>query len=176
MLAGALLIFWWVLRANDVFTWMEARVKWLSIAVQAIILPLALLLVLWGVRVMLARTDYDFSRQHGRVSQVNLESVENIWGRPHVQRDLVVNHYYLQPVTEEVRDNLGRIVKRTHMEQRDVPQNSITSTRGDIKLSRSERMKGSAKYPGFVVQCRFIYRVHNFADRSTLLHAWLSCA
>ena len=167
MLAGALLVFWWVLRSNDVYAAVNARAKWLSITVQAIVMPLALLLILWGVRVTLARTDLDFSKQHGRVSQVNLESVEKIWGSPHVQRDLLVAHYYMQPVSDEVRDELGRIVKRTQLQRIDVPQNSITSTRGEVTLTRSERKKGSAKYPGFVLQCHFIYRVRNFADRAT---------
>lgn len=168
MLAGALLVFWWVLRSNDVFASVNAKAKWLSITVQAITMPLALLLILWGVRVTLARTDVDFSKQHGRVSQVNLESVEKIWGSPHVQRDLQVSHYYMQPVSDEVRDELGRIVKRTHNERVEVPQNSVTSTRGEMTLTRSERKKGSAKYPGFILQCHLVYHVRNFAERDTI--------
>ena len=74
----------------------------------------------------------------------------------------------MQPVTEEGRDELGRIVQHTHMERRDVPQNSVTRTRGDVTLTRSERKKGSAKYPEFIVQCNFVYRVRNFANRDTI--------
>ena len=39
----------------------------------------------------------DFDRSHGRVSQVNYESVKTNWGPPHEQRELQVTHY----VTEE---------------------------------------------------------------------------
>lgn len=166
-LLGMLVIAWWVMTANDVMGWANRRARWLSIIVQAVLLPLLLFVMLWSMRVTLARTEYDFRRQHGRVSQSNLESVKNIWGRPHVQRDLVVSHYYLQPVTEEVRDNFGRIVKRTTMERRDVPQNSLLRTRGEVTLTRSERMKGTAKYPGFLLDCQYHYIVRNFAERNT---------
>jgi hypothetical protein len=74
----------------------------------------------------------------------------------------------MQTVTEEVRDDLGRIVKRTREQRQDVPQNSVISTRGEVTLLRSERKKGSAKYPGFIINCHFVYRVRNFADRATV--------
>ncbi|HEY3378980.1 MAG TPA: hypothetical protein VGL77_15955 [Armatimonadota bacterium] len=164
---SALAVFWWVLRTHDVPGWAAQRARWLNITVQAVVLPLLVFLILWGMRITLARTEYDFRRQHGRVSQANLESVEKIWGRPHVQRDLVVNHYYMRPVTEEVKDELGRIIMRTRMERVDVPQNSVTRTRGDVTLTRSERQKGTAKYPGFFLQCHFLYTVKNFANRQT---------
>ena len=167
VLLGMLVIAWWVMTENEVMSWANRRARWLSIAVQVVVLPLLLFVMLWSMRVTLARTEYDFRRQHGRVSQSNLESVQNIWGRPHVQRDLVVSHYYLEPVSVEVRDNVGRIVKRTTMERRDVPQNSLVRTRGEVTLTRSERMKGTAKYPGFLLDCQYHYTVRNFADRNT---------
>lgn len=167
ILVGVAVVLWWVLRADQVPEWAARRAPWLRVLAQAIVLPLLFFAILWGVRVSLARTEYDFRRQHGRVSETNLSSVESIWGRPHVQRDLTVYHTYQVPVTEEVRDQLGRIVTRTHMETREAPQNSITRTRGEVTLTRSERQKGSAKYPGFTLDCRFEYTVQNFADRRT---------
>ncbi len=167
ILVGMAVVLWWVLRADGVPEWAARRAPWLRVLTMAVVLPLLFFAILWGVRVSLARTEYDFRRQHGRVSETNLSSVESIWGRPHVQRDLTVYHTYPVSVTEEVRDQFGRIVTRTRMETREAPQNSVTRTRGDVTLTRSERQKGSAKYPGFTLDCRFDYTVQNFADRRT---------
>jgi hypothetical protein len=170
ILVGVIVIFWWVLRANGAPEWAAKKAKWLQVLALAVVLPGLFFLILWGMRVSLARTEYDFRRQHGRVSEANLSSVESIWGRPHVQRDLTVSHSYQVPVTEEVRDQFGRIVTRTRMETRYVPQNSITRTRGEVTLHRSERMKGTARYPGFTLDVAFDYTVRNFADRRTDAH------
>ncbi len=164
---GVMIVFWWVLRTREVPVWAGTRARWLSILVEAVALPTLFFLILWGVRITLVRTAYDFTLRHGRVSEVNLSSVEHIWGKPHVQRDLVVVHHYTVPVKEDVRDNLGRVVTRTRMETRTVPQNSITRTRGEATLTRSERQKGTAKYPGFKLACHFVYTVTNFAERAT---------
>jgi hypothetical protein len=167
VIIGMLIVFWWVMQLREVPAWAGAKARWLSVLVEAVALPALLFLILWGVRITLVRMERDFSHRHGRVSEVNLTSVERIWGKPHVQRDLVVEHSYTVPVTEEVRDQLGRIVTRTRQETRYVEQNSITRTRGDVTLTRSERTKGTAKYPGFLLDCRFRYTVTNFAERAT---------
>ncbi|OPZ88185.1 MAG: hypothetical protein BWY76_00081 [bacterium ADurb.Bin429] len=151
MLVGVAAIFWWVLRSQGVPEWSARKAPWLRVVALALALPTLFFILLWGC-------------------EANLASVESIWGRPHVQRDLTVYHTYLVPVTEEVRDQFGRIVTRTRMETREAPQNSITRTRGDVTLTRSERQKGTARYPGFTLDVAFDYTVKNFADRRTDAH------
>lgn len=167
MFVGLAVIFWGVLGKHDVAGWAGRRARWLVVLAEAVVVPLLFFAMLWGIRVVLARTEYDFRRQHGRVSETNLASVQSIWGKPHVQRDLVVQHSYKERVKEEVRDQFGRVVTRERWDERYIDQNSVAATRGEVTLTRSERQKGSARYPGYKIDCRFRYNVKNYAERAT---------
>ncbi|MBM4050979.1 MAG: hypothetical protein FJ279_38270, partial [Planctomycetes bacterium] len=113
-----------------------------------------------------------FSSQHGRVTEANLASVQRIWGYPHAQRELAVQHFV--ETTEETEesftdDESGRKrTKKTKTKVRNqVEQNSIVGSDVSVKIRMNYRRKGSAYYTCFEDECQFRYDVQNVTEKPT---------
>jgi len=112
----------------------------------------------------------EFDRLHGRVSEANLAAVRLIWGRPHVQRELSVNHYYeTVEVTSETYDASGENVinQKKQTVTKLWPQNSIQAADVRVGIAMNYRRKGSAYYTCYESANAFRYDVVNFADIPT---------
>lgn len=119
---------------------------WLRQLLESAVMALLFLGLLWAFRTVLTHNQQVFHRTHGSLSDANLQSAYSIWGRPHLQRELSVQHF--------VDDEL-------------VSQNSILSFTGEVDLSVSEREKGWALYNGFEGDMRFEYEIVNDSDQET---------
>ncbi len=127
---------------------------WLRRVVEAAVIALLFLGILWAFRSILNSNRAAFFATHGSRSDANLESAYSIWGRPHVQRELSVAHHVVETVNgAEVRQHR--------------PQNSITGFEGETHLTVSEREKGYAYYSGFEADVNLTYEVANVSDEPT---------
>ncbi|MCP4134270.1 MAG: hypothetical protein GY754_25070 [bacterium] len=143
--------------------------EWARRILESAGVALLFLGLLWSFRAILNNNNTDFRQEHGRVSSVNYESVKRIWGSPHVQRELAINHTIEKTVKEELprtdpsKPPLYKLVKQTY----EVEQNSILSSWGKIKLTLNKRKKGSAYYNGFNSSFKMEYSVVNDSSYTT---------
>lgn len=119
---------------------------WLRRVIEAAVGTFLFLGLLWAFRSILTNNQAIFYNTHGSLSDVNLYSAYSIWGRPHIQRELNVEHF----------------TRGTQAEQ-----NSILSFTGEVDLRLSEREKGYAYYNGFEADARFEYEIVNDSDLET---------
>ncbi|NOZ72254.1 MAG: hypothetical protein GXP38_10130 [Chloroflexi bacterium] len=142
---------------------------WLRRLIEASVGALLFLGLLWAFRGILNDNIDTFQSTHGSLSEANRYSARSIWGRPHVQRELMVKHY----VTTTEKEELPRLdltqppLYREVEVRKTIPQNSIIAFEGDVALQLSERQKGYALYSGYVIDARYNYTVLNDADFAT---------
>ena len=128
---------------------------------DASVVAVLLMGLLWSFRAVLHDNAASFASEHGRTSEANLQSVHSIWGGPHVQRELTVQHYRdLTTKEEQFRDDptlppLFREVTSTEQ----VDHDSIAAVRGRIEVVPNERRKGSGVYNGFEAEFQLTYTV-----------------
>lgn len=142
---------------------------WLRRVIEASIGAILFLALLWAFRSILTNNNMTFNATHGSLSDASLWSAQSIWGKPHMQRELVVNHFIEAVVQEEIpRPDPAQppLYKSTKVRQQ-VPQNSILGSVGQVDLALSEREKGYALYNGFVSKARFEFDVVNDSDVET---------
>ncbi|MDH4129405.1 MAG: hypothetical protein OEV44_11650 [Spirochaetota bacterium] len=143
--------------------------EWLKRIVEAGAIAIIFIGFLWAFRSILNDNYNSFRKAHGRVSETNFKSVKKIWGAPHIQRELVVDHFIEQTVKEEIpridlsKPPLYKMVKKIV----EVEQNSILSSRGEANLKLSERKKGSALYNGFEAEFSMDYVIINDSSHTT---------
>ena len=168
MVLGAALVFWAVYSRRRPAEDSAGAWPWLRAVLEASAAGLLFLAVLWGVRLELNHVERAFSGEHGRITQVNLESVRSIWGEPHEQPELRVTHSVIVTEKEQVPtspDQAPRFI--TRQVSRELPQNSLIKTRGAVTIHMNYRRKGSALYACFEDECDFRYAVKNLSDRTT---------
>lgn len=142
---------------------------WLRKIIEASVGAVLFLGLLWGFRSILNGNSITFFSTHGSRSDVSLQSALSIWGKPHVQQELSVNHFVDKIVQEELpREDPTKppvYVEKTVREQ--VPQNSILGFNGQFDLILSEREKGYALYAGYIINARLEYDIVNDSDLET---------
>jgi hypothetical protein len=165
MIIAAIVIF----GASFVGSQENAFWPWVRRVIEAAVRSLLFLGLLWAFRAILNDNYTTFNSTHGSVSQANLQSARSIWGQPHIQRELSVNHWIETVEQEEIpREDPSQPPLYRNIELRKlVPQNSILSFSGQVDLTLSEREKGYAYYSGFEVNCRLEYEVINDSDLET---------
>ena len=169
MAVGGITVFWVTLSRRRRAEAAANFWPWLRAIIEATAAAVLFLAILWAVRLQLNRVERDFRREHGRVTEVNLQSVRSIWGRPHVQHQLDVEHTVVESVQEELPRSDPEQPPRfiTRKVTRQIEQNSIVKTRGAVTIKMNYRRKGSAYYPCFEDDCDFAYTVKNLADVKT---------
>lgn len=142
---------------------------WLRRIIEASISAVLFIGLLWAFRAILNDNIQTFNATHGSLTEANRVSAWSIWGRPHTQLDLVLEHYIEVEVREEIprEDPAAAPVYRTFIERQVVPQNSIVAFQGDVQMTLSEREKGYALYSGFIIDAIFQYSVINDSDQKT---------
>jgi hypothetical protein len=142
---------------------------WLRRVIEASVGAVLFLGLLWAFRSILTTNNTTFHSTHGSLSEATLQSAQSIWGRPHVQRDLAVNHTIETTVQEEIPredPSLPPLYRNKQVRQL-VPQNSLLAFTGQVDMALSEREKGYALYNGFVIQAQFEYDVINDSELDT---------
>lgn len=142
---------------------------WFRRVIEASVGALLFLGLLWAFRAILNNNIMTFNWTHGSLSEANRQSAQSIWGKPHVQRELVVSHFIETIKQEEIpREDPAQPPLYRNVEVREqVPQNSIVGFTGDVDLTVSEREKGYALYNGYVIDARYEYEVINDSDIET---------
>ena len=142
---------------------------WLRRVIEASVGALLFIGLLWGFRAVLNDNIATYYSTHGSLSDVSRASAWSIWGRPHTQIELTISHSIEVEVKEEIprEDPTQPPAYRMVKQRQDVPQNSITGFKGDVKMSLNEREKGYALYSGYVVDVRLDYDVVNDSDTAT---------
>jgi hypothetical protein len=142
---------------------------WLRRFLEASISVVIFLALLWAFRNVLNNNLNTFYSTHGSKSDAIRESAYTIWGRPHIQYELTVNHSIEEEVEEEIpQTNLSQPPRyRKVFQRKEIPQNSILSFRGDAQMAISEREKGYAYYSGFLLTANFHYVILNDSDLTT---------
>jgi hypothetical protein len=142
---------------------------WIRRIIESSISAVLFLGLLWAFRSMLTNNTRTFNSTHGSLSDVNLQSAQSIWGRPHVQRELGIGHFIYKEQLEEIpRAKPEDPPKYKTVKVRvQVPQNSIVGFNGQFDLALSEREKGYALYNGYVVNARMDYDIVNDSDQRT---------
>ncbi len=125
--------------------------------------------MLWAFRSILNGNTETFFSTHGSQSEISRESAYTIWGRPHVQDELTVEHSITVEEQEEIpqKDPSQPLQYRTVRRKQEVPQNSIRSFRGEAQMVLSEREKGYAYYSGFLLTAKYHYVVLNDSNYLT---------
>ncbi|HZU87419.1 MAG TPA: hypothetical protein VFF78_08040 [Anaerolineaceae bacterium] len=136
---------------------------WLRRIIEASIGAILFIGLLWAFRSILTNNNTTFNQTHGSRSEVNYQSAQTIWGRPHTQQELNISHSIEVTIEEEIprEDPTLPPVYRSVKTRQDVPQNSIIGFKGDVSMQLSEREKGYALYSGFLLDARFEYLVIN---------------
>lgn len=142
---------------------------WLRRVIEAAVGALLFIGLLWAFRAILNDNVKTFYATHGSLSNVSRESAWSIWGRPHTQVELTVNHSHLVEVKEELprEDPTKPPLYRTVTQRQQVSQNSIVGFAGDIKMRLSEREKGYALYSGYILDASLNYDIINDSDIET---------
>ena len=126
----------------------------------------------------------EFSQRQGNVTERNQYTVQSVWGNPHEQRELSVDHFITkeqsvlvfpdgreiveeQGATSELPqgDNAPTRVKRKVRES--VPQNSIISGNVEIDVQVRYVKLGTAYYTGYEDSWTMAYVVKNRSDKKT---------
>jgi hypothetical protein len=136
---------------------------WVRRVIEASIGALLFIGLFWAFRSILNDNVNTFYSTHGSLSDISRTSAWSIWGRPHTQVELTINHSHEVEVKEELpREDITQPpLYKTTMQRQDVPQNSITGFVGDVKMSLSEREKGYALYSGYILDVKLNYDVIN---------------
>jgi len=142
---------------------------WLRRVIEASVGAILFLGLLWAFRSILTNNNITFNSTHGSLSNTNLRSAQSIWGRPHTQRELVVNHFIERVEQEEIPrpDPAQPPLYKNKKVRQQVEQNSLRDFVGQVDLTLSRREKGYAFYNGFVVNARFEYNVINDSGLET---------
>ncbi|MBN2531617.1 MAG: hypothetical protein JXB88_01930 [Spirochaetales bacterium] len=143
--------------------------QWLQIVIESGLKALLFLGLLWAFRAILNSNLVTFRQSHGRVSEVNYNSVLNIWGGGHIQKELSVSHYITKTIKEEIpREDITKppVYRETEIQEQ-VDQNSILSSAIEVKLTLTKRQKGSAFYSGFESFFKSTYEVINDSEYTT---------
>lgn len=142
---------------------------WTRRIIEASVSALLFLGLMWAFRAILNDNASTFYSTHGSLSDISRESAWSIWGRPHTQIELTIQHTHEVKVKEELprEDPSQPPLYREIVEQQVVPQNSITSFTGDVKMTLSEREKGYALYSGYTADVSLEYQIVNDSDIET---------
>ncbi len=142
---------------------------WLRRIIEASVGAILFLALLGTFRSILDANKTTFNATHGSLSDTNLASAQSIWGRPHVQRELTVNHFIWKiEHQEQPRAKPDDPITYKDVPVRyPVPQNSITGFNGSFDMQLSEREKGYALYNGFIVDTALTYNIVNDSDQRT---------
>jgi hypothetical protein len=142
---------------------------WMRRIIEAAVSAALFLGLMWAFRAVLNDNTKTFYSTHGSLSDISRESAWSIWGRPHTQVELTVQHTHQVEVKEEVprEDPTAPPVYRTTMQAQVVPQNSILGFNGNVQMKLSERQKGYALYSGYTVNVKLEYQVINDSDIAT---------
>ena len=109
----------------------------------------------------------NFQHDHGRVTAANYRAVQTIWGAEQVQRELRMELFYDEEITERIESE--DLTKPTVLRKKTVRHfntaNPFVSARHEVSLRQNPRRKGSALYGGYETVCRFTWRLRNPADR-----------
>ena len=147
----------------------DAFWPWLRRIIEASISAVLFIGLLWAFRAILNDNIQTFNATHGSLTEANRTSAWSIWGRPHTQLDLVLEHFIDVKVREEIprEDPTAAPVYRIKIERQLVPQNSIIAFQGEVQMKLSEREKGYALYSGYTIDADFRYSVINDSDQKT---------
>jgi len=110
-----------------------------------------------------------FQQTHGRITGANYNAVQTIWGSEQTQRELTLQTYYDEEVTErtEFEDPTKPALVRKKTVRRHIVGNPFISATHDITLTQNPRKKGSALYGGYETACKFTWKLKSPADRAT---------
>src|SRR5262245_7998097 len=116
---------------------------WFRRVIEAMVIAGLFLGLLWAFRSILNSNVSTFQSTHGSLSDASLNSAYTIWGRPHVQRELMVIHYQTVTEKQEVPQNDPTAPPLFHdvTVDKPIPQNSVLSFKGTVDLSQSEQEK-----------------------------------
>lgn len=142
---------------------------WMRKIIEAAVSAVLFLGLMWAFRAILNDNTSTYYSTHGSLSDISRESAWSIWGRPHTQVELTVNHTHEVEVKEELprEDPTSPPIYRTIIQTQEVPQNSILSFNGDAQMKLSERQKGYALYSGYTVDVDLEYQIINDSDITT---------
>ena len=121
------------------------------------------------LRTYLRKSVAHFQQTHGRITEANYKAVETIWGAEQTQRELTLQIFYDEEVTErtEYEDSRKPALIRKKTVRHNVTGNPFIATAHDITLKQNARKKGSALYGGYETACRFTWKLRSPADRDT---------
>jgi len=136
---------------------------WMRRIIEASVSAVLFIGLLWSFRMILNDNMSTFYSTHGSLSDVSRASAWSIWGRPHTQVELTVDHFHDVEIKEEIpREDITQPpVYRTVTQRQYVPQNSIVGFDGDVEMRLSERTKGYALYSGYVLDVALTYNIVN---------------
>jgi hypothetical protein len=125
--------------------------------------------VLGVLRTYLRKSVAHFQQTHGRITEANYNAVQTIWGAEQTQRELTLQVYYDEEVTErtEFEDPAKPALIRKKIVRRHIIGNPFVAAAHDITLKQNPRKKGSALYGGYETTCRFSWKLKSPADRET---------
>ena len=152
---------------SDTF-WLWLR-KLLETSVGAIVAAALFVGLMWAFRIILNDNVASFYSTHGSLSDASRASAFTIWGRPHTQIELTVNHSHMVAVQEEQPREKPEDppTYKTVMQRQDVPQNSIIGFTGDVNMKLNEREKGYALYSGYTLDVKLTYQIVNDSNIET---------
>ncbi len=135
----------------------------LETSVGALIGAILFVGLMWAFRVILNDNVASFYSTHGSLSDISRSSAFTIWGRPHTQIELTVNHSIeVEEQQEQPRENPDDPpTYKTVLVRKDVPQNSIIGFNGDVQMKLNEREKGYALYSGYTLDVKLVYDIVN---------------
>ncbi len=136
---------------------------WVRRIIEASVGAVLFIGLLWAFRAILNDNVATFHSTHGSASETNQYSAWSIWGRPHTQVELTVNHSREVEIEEEIpRDDPTQPpLYRKVTERQNVPQNSIVGFDGNVEMYLSEREKGYALYSGYIIDVTLDYDIVN---------------
>lgn len=142
---------------------------WLRRLLEASIGAILFVGLLWAFRSILNNNNSTFNSTHGSLSEINRQSAYSIWGRPHYQQELSVQHFIEKTVQEEIpqADPSQPPLYKNTVVREEVLQNSITGFIGNVAMTLNEREKGYALYSGYVVDANLQYNIINDSDLTT---------
>lgn len=141
----------------------------LETSVGAIIGAILFVGLMWAFRIILNDNVASFYSTHGSLSDISRASAFTIWGRPHTQIELTVNHSIeVEEQQEQPRENPDDPpTYKTVLVRKDVPQNSIIGFNGDVAMNLNEREKGYALYSGYTLDVKLEYDIVNDSNLAT---------
>jgi len=135
----------------------------LETSIGAVVGAMLFVGLMWAFRVILNDNVASFYSTHGSLSDASRSSAFTIWGRPHTQIELTVNHSHEVAVQEEQPREKPEDppTYKTVIQRQDVPQNSIIGFNGDVQMKLNEREKGYALYSGYTLDVKLAYQIIN---------------